>query len=189
MCYNARRVEELLGQSVDRMHFDEAWYGYASFNPIYKDRFAMYGNPADHKPTDMTVFATQSTHKLLAALSQASFIHIREGKKNVDHSRFNESFMMQASTSPNYPIIASNDITAAMMDGKGGKALTDESIHEAVAFRQLMQTECETLPIRANGSLNCWQPDFVKDAEGKKLLFVWPIPNTWLPNRNAGPAS
>ena len=46
--------------------------------------------------------------------------------------------MMQASTSPNYPIIASNDITAAMMDGKGGKALTDESIHEAVAFRQLM---------------------------------------------------
>lgn len=55
LCYNARRVEELLGQSVDRMHFDEAWYGYARFNPIYKDRFAMYGNPADHKPTDMTV--------------------------------------------------------------------------------------------------------------------------------------
>ena len=171
LCYNARRVEELLGQSVDRMHFDEAWYGYARFNPIYKDRFAMYGNPADHKPTDMTVFATQSTHKLLAALSQASFIHIREGKKNVDHSRFNESFMMQASTSPNYPIIASNDITAAMMDGKGGKALTDESIHEAVAFRQLMAKLNADFADQGEWFFNCWQPDFVKDAEGKKIAF------------------
>ncbi|MFQ9935552.1 MAG: arginine decarboxylase [Phascolarctobacterium faecium] len=189
LCYNARRVEELLGQSVDRMHFDEAWYGYARFNPIYKDRFAMYGNPADHKPTDMTVFATQSTHKLLAALSQASFIHIREGKKNVDHSRFNESFMMQASTSPNYPIIASNDITAAMMDGKGGKALTDESIHEAVAFRQLMAKLNADFADRANGSLTAGSLILLKTLKARKLLFVWPIPNTWLPNRMLGPAS
>ena len=46
--------------------------------------------------------------------------------------------MMQASTSPLYPIIVSNDITAAMMDGPGGRTLTDESIQEAVAFRQTM---------------------------------------------------
>ena len=29
LCYNVNRVKELLGQSVDRLHFDEAWYGYA----------------------------------------------------------------------------------------------------------------------------------------------------------------
>ena len=46
--------------------------------------------------------------------------------------------MMHASTSPLYPIIVSNDITAAMMDGPGGRALTNESIQEAVAFRQTM---------------------------------------------------
>ncbi len=46
--------------------------------------------------------------------------------------------MMHASTSPLYPIIVSNDITAAMMDGPGGLALTNESIQEAVAFRQTM---------------------------------------------------
>ncbi|MGH9695549.1 MAG: Orn/Lys/Arg decarboxylase N-terminal domain-containing protein, partial [Bryobacteraceae bacterium] len=34
LCYNAKRVEELLDPSVDRIHFDEAWYAYARFNPI-----------------------------------------------------------------------------------------------------------------------------------------------------------
>ena len=63
----------------------------------------------DHKGP--TMFATHSTHKLLAALSQASFLHIRDGRGAIPHSRFNESFMMQASTSPLYPIIVSNDIT------------------------------------------------------------------------------
>ena len=171
LCYNVKRVEELLGKTVDRMHFDEAWYGYARFNPIYKERFAMYGDPKDHKPTDMTVFATQSTHKLLAALSQASFIHIREGKKNVNHARFNESFMMQASTSPNYAIIASNDITAAMMDGKGGRVMTDETIHEAVAFRQLMSKLNAEFAEKGDWFFNCWQPEQVKDQSGELINF------------------
>ena len=118
LCYNARRVEELLDPSVDRIHFDEAWYAYARFNPIYRDRHAMHGDPKDHKGP--TTFATHSTHKLLAALSQASLLHIRDGRSPIPHERFNESFMMHASTSPLYPIIVSNDITAAMMDGPGG---------------------------------------------------------------------
>jgi arginine/lysine/ornithine decarboxylase len=35
LCYNAKRVVELLDPTVDRIHFDEAWYAYARFNPIY----------------------------------------------------------------------------------------------------------------------------------------------------------
>ena len=118
------------------MHWDEAWYGYARFNPIYRNRFGMRGDPADHNGP--TVFTTHSTHKLLAALSQASFLHVRDGRSPIPHARFNESFMMHASTSPLYTIIASNDVTAAMMDGRGGLTLTNESIQEAVAFRQTM---------------------------------------------------
>src|SRR5262245_32094120 len=76
LCYNARRVQELLDPSVDRIHFDEAWYAYARFNPIYRDRHAMHGDPKEHKGP--TTFATHSTHKLLAALSQASLLHIRD---------------------------------------------------------------------------------------------------------------
>ena len=110
LTYDARRVQELLDPSVDRIHFDEAWYAYARFNPIYRDRHAMRGDPRDHKGP--TVFATHSTHKLLAALSQASLLHIRDGRSPIPHERFNESFMMHASTSPLYPIIVSNDVTA-----------------------------------------------------------------------------
>jgi arginine decarboxylase len=113
---------------------DEAWYGYARFNPMYENFFAMRGDPAQHKGP--TVFATHSTHKLLAALSQASYIHVRDGRGAIDHHRFNQAYMMHTSTSPLYAIVASNDITSAMMDGSGGRSLTQEVIDEAVDFRQ-----------------------------------------------------
>ena len=92
LCYNSARVEALLAKSSDRIHMDEAWYGYARFNPMYEDHFAMRGDPAAHKGP--TVFATHSTHKLLAALSQASYIHVRDGKGAIDHHRFNQAYMM-----------------------------------------------------------------------------------------------
>jgi arginine/lysine/ornithine decarboxylase len=41
-------------------------FAYARFNPLYRDRFAMRGDPSDHNRDGPTVFATQSTHKLLA---------------------------------------------------------------------------------------------------------------------------
>ena len=80
-----------------------------------------------HPKDGPTVFATHSTHKLLAALSQTSYIHIRDGRGAIDHGRFNEAYCSQASTSPLYALIASNDVAAAMMDGPGGQALTQET--------------------------------------------------------------
>src|SRR3954464_7391756 len=136
LCYNSARVEAILAKSSDRVHMDEAWYGYARFNPMYQNHFAMRGDPASHKGP--TVFATHSTHKLLAALSQASYIHVRDGKGAIDHHRFNQAYMMHTSTSPLYAIVASNDITSAMMDGDGGRSLTQEAIDEAVDFRQVV---------------------------------------------------
>lgn len=172
LCYNVTRVEELLGASVDRLHFDEAWYGYARFNPIYRDRFAMHGDPRDHGPDKPTVFATQSTHKLLAALSQASFIHIRDGRRSIPHGLFNETFMMHASTSPCYPIIASNDVSAAMMDGPGGQALTSESIEEAVAFRQMIARLNSEFADKGEWFFDCWQPPKVRDPKtGRTSVF------------------
>ncbi|WP_447746188.1 Orn/Lys/Arg family decarboxylase [Pseudomonas nicosulfuronedens] len=172
LCYNVARVEELLGQSVDRLHFDEAWYGYARFNPIYHKRHAMHGDPAEHTAERPTVFATQSTHKLLAALSQASFIHVRDGRNPVEHARFNESFMMHASTSPQYAIIASNDVSAAMMDGQGGEALTTDSIREAVAFRRLLARLNNDFAEQGDWFFDAWQPDEVRDPKsGRKVPF------------------
>src|SRR6187455_581693 len=175
LCYNARRVEELLDPSVDRIHFDEAWYAYARFNPLYRDRHAMHGDPKDHKGP--TVFATHSTHKLLAALSQASFLHIRDGRGAIPHSRFNESFMMQASTSPLYPIIVSNDVTAAMMDGPGGLTLTNETIEEAIAFRQSVGRVHRQFAKKGEWFFKTWNAETVKargagkSKAGKKVRF------------------
>ena len=172
LCYNVARVEELLGASVDRLHFDEAWYGYARFNPIYRDRHAMHGDPRDHRADRPTVFATQSTHKLLTALSQASYIHVRDGRNPIPHGQFNETFMMHASTSPNYAIIASNDVAAAMMDGPGGAALTHESIEEAVAFRQMIARMNSEFGAKGDWFFECWQPDTVLETRtGRTLPF------------------
>ncbi len=166
LCYSARRVEELLDPSVDRIHFDEAWYAYARFNPLYRDRHAMHGDPKDHKGP--TIFATHSTHKLLAALSQASFLHIRDGRSPIPHARFNESYMLHASTSPLYPIIVSNDITAAMMDGPGGPTLTNESIQEAVAFRQTMGRVHRQFTEKRDWFFRTWNADTVPGGKGGK---------------------
>jgi arginine decarboxylase len=165
LCYNAVAVEKLLDESVDRIHWDEAWYGYARFNPIYRNRFGMRGDPKDHKGA--TIFATHSTHKLLAALSQASFLHIRDGRSAIPHPRFNESFMMHASTSPLYTIIASNDITSAMMDGKGGETLTNEATQEAVAFRQAMGRLNAHFGKKRDWFFNTWNATEVK-VPGRK---------------------
>ncbi len=45
LTYNVTRVIEVAGHAIDRLHFDEAWYAYARFNPLYRNRHAMFGEP------------------------------------------------------------------------------------------------------------------------------------------------
>jgi arginine decarboxylase len=174
LCYHATRVERLLGKSVDSIHFDEAWYGYARFNPLYRERFAMRDGAKD--PEGPTVFATQSTHKLLAALSQASMVHVRNGRIPIEHARFNEGFMMHSSTSPLYTIMASLDVSSKMMDGAAGRVLTTESIEEAIRFRRTMariyREVCGTGK-QKDWWFGMWQPDTVTDPKTKtKVPFA-----------------
>src|SRR4029079_13895356 len=173
MCYNATEAEKLLAQSVDRIHFDEAWYGYARFNPLYADRFAMRGDPAKHPTDGPTVFATHSTHKLLAALSQTSYIHIRDGRGAIEHSRFNEAYCAQASTSPLYALIASNDVADAMMDGPAGQSLTQETIDEAIACRLALARGHSEFKAKGQWFFAPWNAGEVRDtASGKRVPCV-----------------
>jgi arginine decarboxylase len=67
-------------------------------------------------------FAVQSTHKMLAAFSMASMVHIKlSPRAPLDYDQFNEAFMMHGTTSPFYPLIASLDVAAAMMDEPAGR--------------------------------------------------------------------
>ncbi|CAE6919449.1 Biodegradative arginine decarboxylase [Pseudomonas sp. THAF187a] len=162
LCYNAEMVKQALGDSVEVLHFDEAWYAYAAFHDFYAGRFGMGTQCDEHSPL---VFTTHSTHKLLAAFSQASMIHVQDGgQRQLDRDRFNEAFMMHISTSPQYGIIASLDVASAMMEGPAGRSLIQETFDEALSFRRALAN------VRRNLSaddwwFSIWQPGAVDGAD------------------------
>ncbi len=140
LCYNVDAIKASLDDAVEVLHFDEAWYAYANFHEFY-DGFHGISSNQPARSQNAVTFATQSTHKLLAAFSQASMIHIQHAEnKRLDITRFNEAFMMHTSTSPQYGIIASCDVAAAMMEQPAGRALVQETIDEAISFRRAMNT-------------------------------------------------
>ncbi|MGF1685100.1 arginine decarboxylase [Photobacterium japonica] len=169
LCYHSEVTEALLGESSSRIHMDEAWFGYARFNPIYKGHFAMRGDAKDHKGP--TVFATHSTHKLLNALSQASYIHVRNGENAINFDRFNQAYMMHTSTSPLYAICASNDVAANMMKGESGLSLTNEVNREAIIFRQNMRKLFNDYTSENDWFFKPWNAETVTEMNGDKVKF------------------
>jgi arginine decarboxylase len=176
LCYDVNKVVTELAKSVPRIHFDEAWYAYAKFHPIYRGRFAM--DVPDEMPDRPQLFAVQSTHKMLAAFSMASMVHIKlSPRAPLDFDQFNESFMMHGTTSPFYPLIASLDVAAAMMDEPAGPTLMDETIQDAISFRKAMSSVAHRLRAAEGGGDDGWffrlfQPDQVTDpVDGKTYLF------------------
>ena len=167
--YNVEKVEKLLEKSSDIIHFDEAWYGYARFNDVYKNHYAMRGEPKKDN-NGPTIFATHSTHKLLNALSQGSFIHVRYGKKPMDEGRFNQAYMMHATTSPLYAIAVSNDIATAMMDGESGKSLMSEVVEEAVEFRKVMGKLYNHYQEEKDWFFKPWNAETYHDAKSGKTV-------------------
>src|SRR5512141_1005799 len=136
--YNVEMLKGMLDGKIDTLHFDEAWLPHAAFHDFYKDMHAI-GKDRPRAKESM-VFSTQSTHKLLAGLSQASQILVRDSEtRKLDRDCFNEAYLMHTSTSPQYAIIASCDVAAAMMEPPGGTALVEESIAEALDFRRAMR--------------------------------------------------
>jgi lysine decarboxylase len=159
LMYNTDTIHREL--DVQKLHFDGAWIPYAIFHPIYKHKSGMYIKPkANH-----TIFETQSTHKLLAAFSQSSMIHI---KGDYDNEVLNEAFMMHTSTSPFYPIVASTETAAAMMEGQQGYNLIDKTINLALDFRE------EMVKLKRESKswfFDVWQPENISNKE------AWPVRN------------
>lgn len=165
LCYNAEMVKQALGDSVEVLHFDEAWYAYAAFHEFYAGRYGMGTQYDEHSPL---VFTTHSTHKLLAAFSQASMIHVQDGgQRQLDRDRFNEAFMMHISTSPQYGIIASLDVASAMMEGPAGRSLIQETFDEALSFRRALANVRRNLSAE-DWWFSIWQPGAADGADSLK---------------------
>jgi len=135
--YNTQTIKNLLDGWIGTLHFDEAWLPHAAFHPFYSSYHAMGKNRP--RPKEAMVYATQSTHKLLAGISQASQVLVQDSQTvKLDTHLFNEAYLMHTSTSPQYAIIASCDVAAAMMEPPGGPALVHESLKESLDFRRAM---------------------------------------------------
>jgi arginine decarboxylase len=105
--YDLAPVVKAAHEKGIKVIIDEAWYGFARFHPEFRPTALEAG--AD--------YATQSTHKVLSAFSQASMIHINDPAFR-EHL-FRENFNMHTSTSPQYGLIASLDVARkqAVMEG------------------------------------------------------------------------
>ncbi len=167
--YNVEEIKEMLDGKIDTLHFDEAWLPHAAFHDFYGDYHAIGADRP--RCRESMVFSTQSTHKLLAGLSQASQILVQDSEnRKLDHDVFNEAYLMHTSTSPQYAIIASCDVAAAMMEEPGGTALVEESIAEALDFRRAMRKVAEEWG--ADWWFKVWGPDDLSE-EGIEEREAW----------------
>ncbi|MDI1259042.1 arginine/lysine/ornithine decarboxylase [Aquabacterium sp.] len=173
--YNTETIKGMLDGWIDNIHFDEAWLPHAAFHSFYGEFHAMGKDRV--RPKEAVVYATQSTHKLLAGISQASQVLVQDAQNTkLDTHLFNEAYLMHTSTSPQYAIIASCDVAAAMMEPPGGTALVEESIREAVDFRRAMRKVDKEFG--KDWWFKVWGPDkLTKDDVGS--------PDDWMLKGNA----
>jgi len=167
--YNVEAIKDELDGKIDTLHFDEAWLPHAAFHDFYGDYHAIGADRP--RCRESMIFSTQSTHKLLAGLSQASQILVQDAQnQHLDRDVFNEAYLMHTSTSPQYAIIASCDVAAAMMEEPGGTALVEESIAEALDFRRAMRKVDEEWG--ADWWFKVWGPDDLSE-EGIEEREAW----------------
>jgi arginine decarboxylase len=177
--YNVETIKQLLDGVIDTLHFDEAWLPHAAFHPFYRDMHAIGGAAPRARAKQAMVFATQSTHKMLAGLSQASQILVQDSEsEKLDGFQFNEAYHMHVSTSPQYAIIASCDVAAAMMEPPGGTALVEESIAEALEFRRAMRKVDAELG--ESWWFKVWGPEQLAEAGiGKRDAWMLKAGDKW----------
>ena len=133
------------------------------------------------------IFSTQSTHKMLAAFSMASMVHIKlSPRAPLDYDQFNEAFMMHGSTSPFYPLIASIDVAAAMMDEPAGPTLMSETLQDAISFRKAMSSIAHRLRQAEQGwFFRLYQPEYVLDPLDGKTYLLEDAADGLLTNRSS----
>jgi len=176
--YNTETIKAKLDGWIDTLHFDEAWLPHAAFHSFYGNYHAMGRHRA--RPKTAMVYATQSTHKLLAGISQASQVLVQDSQTvKLDKHLFNEAYLMHTSTSPQYSIIASCDVAAAMMEPPGGPALVEESLSESLDFRRAMR-KVEADYGKKDWWFKVWGPDkLAEEGVGKSADWMLKANEKW----------
>ena len=134
--YNTETIKSMLDGYVDNLHFDEAWLPHAAFHPFYGTYHAMGKNRAPQAFGGVR----HAVHPQAAGgISQASHVLVQDSQHQAGPHLFNEAYLMHTSTSPQYSIIASCDVAAAMMEPPGGTALVERALPRRWIFRRAMR--------------------------------------------------
>ena len=181
--YNARQVVDKIGHLCDYILFDSAWVGYEQWIPIMKQSSPML---LDLKENDPGIIVTQSVHKGMAGFSQASQIHkkdnhIKDQARYCDSDRFNNAYMMHASTSPFYPMYASLDVNARIHADGSGEKLWAEALRVSIEARKMILKECKYirpfLPPTVNGVK--WEDTPTEEIMASREYFEFKPGETW----------
>lgn len=177
--YNARQVVDKIGHLCDYILFDSAWVGYEQFIPMMKDCSPLL---LELNENDPGIIVTQSVHKQQAGFSQTSQIHkkdkhIKGQDRYCNHKRFNNAFMLHASTSPFYPLFAALDVNAKMHEGKSGQRMWLDCVKTGIEARKMILNTCNMIkpfvPVEVDGKP--WQ-EYDTNAMAQDLRFFNFIP-------------
>ncbi|MEA9392817.1 ornithine decarboxylase SpeF [Acerihabitans sp. TG2] len=178
--YNARQVVDKIGHLCDYILFDSAWVGYEQFIPMMKECSPLL---LELNENDPGIIVTQSVHKQQAGFSQTSQIHkkdrhIKGQSRYCNHKRFNNAFMLHASTSPFYPLFAALDVNTKMHAGESGRRLWADCVKLGIETRKIVLNTCSMIkpfvPLTIDG--RPWQ-DFDTEIMVKDLRFFDFVPD------------
>ena len=167
--YPVWEIARLCERAGVLFYADEAWAAHLNFHPFYtfgrgKDDTVRYSAVNETCGAHVSV---QSTHKTLAAFSQASMIHVSTRFKQLleedaspayrwlrkrfklhgrgSYEKFShdlhEILRYWHSTSPHYPFLAALDVAGVQMRLEGMK-LIDERLRWTAAFRKRVSEAC-----------------------------------------------
>ena len=168
--YPVWEIARLCERAGVLFYADEAWAAYLNFHPHYTRIDPATGETMRYNAVNEACgahFAVQSTHKTMAAFSQASMIHVSTRFKALleddAHSQYRwlrrrfalhghgsyekfthdlrEFLRYWHSTSPHYPFLATLDIAGVQMRLEGLK-LIDERLKWVAAFKKRVATAC-----------------------------------------------
>lgn len=181
--YNAQLVVDKIGHLCDYILFDSAWLGYEQFIELLKSSSPLLLELDENSPG---ILVTQSVHKQLAGFSQASQIHkkddhIKAQSRYCNHDRFNNAFMMHASTSPFYPLFVSIEINAKIHSQGNGQRLWEECARMGVEARKRIFSDCELItpfvPPFVDGKL--WQDHETSTILSDQRFFEFCPKQSW----------
>jgi len=147
--YNPTKVmHEILAIKPDMCFlWDEAWFAYARLFPTTRQRTAMraaeilnqhYTKEGTRDNFKLRVYATQSTHKSLSSLRQGSMIHVYDDLfESQTKALFHEAYFTHTSTSPNYQILATLDLSRRQVDFEG-LAIISSTYQKAAHVRKVI---------------------------------------------------